>query len=491
MNKYRADIEGLRAIAVLVVVFFHYQVPCFKGGFVGVDIFFVISGYLISSIIMKDLTNNTFSFVAFYERRIRRIFPALFAMLFVSTIVALILYDYGTLREFGKTLIATVVFASNFYFYKHAGYFTTFQEQSVLLHTWSLAVEEQFYLVFPIVIYFLHKHQASRIKYYIVTGFLLSLGLCIIEDGHTRFAFYLLPTRAWEFLIGTLLALRLFSLSVNPKINLLLSIAGFGLIIGAVLCFSSTQIYPSYNALFPVLGVSLVIYSGEYYPQTLVNNFLGLSFFRFFSKISYSLYLWHWGLYVFYQYVSFSSLNGLDIVLLLVASFLLSFLSWRFVEQPFRHVQNKQVINNKYVFKLSFLVVCLLLSGGFTIYKTNGLPLRYSENNLIIDTQKDSITTSLVKWEDFDRSHPNSQYAPPILGNKSKIPNSILWGDSHARCLASGLFFNVKHASFYIATQSSVIALQNINTFGSGGSSYSISENSKKVLRFIRNRAFS
>jgi peptidoglycan/LPS O-acetylase OafA/YrhL len=164
MSNYRPDIDGLRAIAVLVVVFFHYKVAYFTGGFIGVDVFFVISGYLISSIIFKDLANNTFSFLAFYERRIRRIFPALFVMLCISTIIALILYDYQTLLIFGKSLISTVVFASNFYFRKNVGYFAISPQQITLLHTWSLAIEEQFYLIFPIVIYFLNKYQASKIK---------------------------------------------------------------------------------------------------------------------------------------------------------------------------------------------------------------------------------------------------------------------------------------------------------------------------------------
>jgi peptidoglycan/LPS O-acetylase OafA/YrhL len=232
MNNYRPDIDGLRAIAVLVVVFFHYKVAYFTGGFVGVDVFFVISGYLISSIIFKDLENNTFSFLAFYERRFRRIFPALFVMLCISTIIALIIYDYQTLVEFGKSLVSTVVFASNFNFHRNVGYFAISPQQITLLHTWSLAIEEQFYLIFPFVIYFLNKYQASKINYYIFTGFVLSLGLCIFlsEQQHLQFAFYMLPTRAWEFLLGTLLALRFFPSLYNKKIYHFFSILGFGLI---------------------------------------------------------------------------------------------------------------------------------------------------------------------------------------------------------------------------------------------------------------------
>ena len=341
MNNYRPDIDGLRAIAVLVVVFFHYNVPYFTGGFVGVDVFFVISGYLISSIIFKDLANNTFSFCAFYERRIRRIFPALFVMLFISTITAFILYDYQALVEFGKSLVSTVVFASNFYFRKNVGYFAISPQQITLLHTWSLAIEEQFYLIFPIVIYFLNKYKASKINFYIVTGFVLSLGLCVFlsEQKHIQFAFYMLPTRAWEFLLGTLLALRFFPSLYNKKIYHFFSILGFGLIVLAVFMFSSTTEYPSYYALLPVFGTALLIYSGENHHQAFLNKILGFPFLVFTGKISYSWYLWHWVLYVFYRYVSLGVFNSLDIFILIISSFFLSFLSWRFIEQPFRYLQ--------------------------------------------------------------------------------------------------------------------------------------------------------
>lgn len=484
MNNYRLDIDGLRAIAVLAVIFFHYEVPYFTGGFVGVDIFFVISGYLISSIIFKDLANNTFSFVAFYARRIRRIFPALFSILFVSIIIALILYDYETLLIFGKSLVATVFFASNFYFRSNVGYFATSPQQITLLHTWSLAIEEQFYLIFPIVIYFLYKYQASKIKYYIITGFLLSLGLCIIlSENHPQFAFYMLPTRAWEFLLGTLLTLSFFPSLSNTKIYHLLSIIGYGLILIALFMLSSTTIYPSYYALLPVFGTALLIYSGENYHQAVLNKILRLPFLVFIGKISYSLYLWHWVLYVFYRYMLFSDFNGVDIFTLLISSFFFSFLSWRFIEQPFRYLQKN--INYKSVFKVAFVISSLFLIIGLAIYKTNGFPSRFPENKTLMEAQKDSLWDNMVKREELIIAHPDTAIPYAILGEKSKIPHLAIWGDSHARALVGGLddIAKTNNSSFFMMAISGNIALQYI--YRTTDKDPLIHHISKRALEFI------
>ncbi len=485
MTNYRPDIDGLRAIAVLVVVFFHYKIAYFTGGFIGVDVFLVISGYLISSIIFKDLENNTFSFWAFYERRIRRIFPALFVMLFISTITALILYDYQTLVEFGKSLVSTVIFASNFYFHRNVGYFAIPPQQITLLHTWSLAIEEQFYLLFPIVIYFLNKYQKSKINYYIFTGFVLSLGLCIFlsEQQHFRFAFYMLPTRAWEFLLGTLLALRFFPSLYNKNIYNFFSILGFGLIVLAVFMFSSTTIYPSHYTLIPVFGTALLIYSGENYHQAFINKILGFSFLVFTGKISYSLYLWHWVLYVFYRYVSLGVSNSLDIFILIISSFFLSFLSWRFIEQPFRYSQKN--ISYKVAYKVAFVVSSLFLIVGLAINKMNGFPSRFPENKILMEAQKDSLRDYLTKQQEVISSHPDTAITYAILGKKSKIPQLAIWGDSHAKALVGGLddIAKTNNSSFFAITVGGRIALQNIyRTTDTDTLIYYIS---KRALEFI------
>jgi peptidoglycan/LPS O-acetylase OafA/YrhL len=485
MNNYRPDIDGLRAIAVLVVVFFHYNVPYFTGGFVGVDVFFVISGYLISSIIFKDLANNTFSFLAFYERRIRRIFPALFVMLCISTMTAFILYDYETLLTFGQSLFTTVFFGSNFYFSKNAGYFAISPQQITLLHTWSLSLEEQFYLVFPIFVYFICKYQASKINYYIVTGFALSLSLCLIlsEQKYLRFAFYMLPTRAWEFLFGTLLALRFFPSLSNKKIFHLFSIIGFGLILIAVFMLSSTTTYPSYYTLLPVLGTAFIIYSGKNFHQAVINKILGFPLFVFIGKISYSLYLWHWVLFVFYRYVFYGVFNSVDIFILLISSFFLSFLSWRFIEQPFRHLQKN--ISYKSVFKVAFVVSSLFLILGLTIYKMNGFPSRFPENKILMEAQKDSLQDFISKRDRVILAQLDTESAYPILGKKSVIPQIAVWGDSHARALVGGLdnIAKTKNSSFFMMSISSRIALQYICT--TNHTDTLTPYISKKILEFI------
>jgi hypothetical protein len=247
----------------------------------------------------------------------------------------------------------------------------------------------------------------------------------------------MLPTRAWEFLLGTLLALRFFPSLHNTRIFHLFSIVGFGLILIAVFMFSSTTKYPSYYALLPVFGTALLIYSGENYPQAFTNKILGFPLLVFIGKISYSLYLWHWVLYVFYKYVSLGIFNSLDVFILLISSFFLSFLSWRFIEQPFRYSQKN--ISYKLAFKVAFVVSSLFLIVGLTIYKTNGFPSRFPENKILMEAQKDSLWDFISKQEAVIMAHPDTAITYAILGKKSKMPQLAIWGDSHAAALVGGL----------------------------------------------------
>ena len=261
--QYRPDIDGLRALAVMVVILFHADIPGFSGGFVGVDIFFVISGFLITSIILKEINADNFSISRFYERRVRRIFPALFFVLAFTLIASYIIFYYKDFEAFGESLIATTLFASNILFWSQSGYFDTVATTKPLLHTWSLAVEEQFYIFFPLLLVAINRVSKSR--YF---GWLLCISLCSFFASiygiynHPVATFYLVPTRAWELLFGSLFAIGVIpELQSNFHRNIL-SILGLGFIAFSVFVYTELTLFPGVAALAPVMGAGMIIYSG-------------------------------------------------------------------------------------------------------------------------------------------------------------------------------------------------------------------------------------
>jgi len=262
--SYRPDVDGLRALAVLAVVLFHYRVPGFSGGFVGVDIFFVISGYLITGLIVKETAENRFSLRRFYERRVRRIFPALFAMLAVATVAAALLFFPTSFERFGKSLLATAVFGSNFEFWREAGYFDVSADQKPLLHLWSIAVEEQFYLIFPALILLIGMRSKLKLIMAVATVFAASLAFSIWCIYHAHMAgYYLLPSRMWELMLGALLAIGRLHVPEKWKLHELAAAAGLVLIAYGAFRYSHATPFPGVAALAPCLGAALVIAAGE------------------------------------------------------------------------------------------------------------------------------------------------------------------------------------------------------------------------------------
>lgn len=332
--KYRADIDGLRALAVLPIVLFHARVPGLPGGYVGVDIFFVISGYLITKIIFSEIQERKFSVIEFYDRRIRRIFPAFFAMMiFVSVVSYFVLVPYD-LRMLGKSILGAMFFASNIVFYSEAGYFSSSSDLKPLLHTWSLGVEEQFYVFFPILICLSMKVGRVASKALLWAVFVASFIACLVLTAKLpAFAFFMLPTRAWELLAGGLLAVGAIPIVSNAKISNAVAVVGLMLIASAVVFFSARTPFPGVAATLPVLGAGMLIYSG---PKTFVAQVLGAWPFRFVGKISYSFYLWHWPVIVFYEYWALHEMSGWASVGAIVVSLAMAYLSWRFIETPFR-----------------------------------------------------------------------------------------------------------------------------------------------------------
>jgi peptidoglycan/LPS O-acetylase OafA/YrhL len=338
---YREDIDWLRAIAVLAVVAFHFEVPGIWGGYVGVDIFFVISGYLITEIITSEIASGSFSFAAFYERRARRLLPALYVMVALTTLPSFVYLLTSERAEFFRSIGAVVTFTSNFFFWLQSGYFDHAAVEKPLLHTWSLSVEEQFYLAFPLLLWALSRVSKGRtaLAAALAALMLISLGanVWLMDTGRSASAFYMSPARAWEFLIGSLIALPI--LPALPNLPARALARGGAIILFAVaLCgLRKESPFPGLNALLPCLGAALFIWSGIGVTTVARHRYSPLQVLTFFGKISYSLYLWHWPIFTFGRFSKVSlTLDGFDKAVLLAATVVISFLSWRYIEQPFR-----------------------------------------------------------------------------------------------------------------------------------------------------------
>jgi len=361
--NYRREIDGLRALAVLPVILFHAGFEPFSGGFVGVDVFFVISGYLITTIILAELEQGKFSIVNFYERRARRILPALFLVMLVCIPFAWVLLSPAELSSFSKSLIAVPLFVSNFFFWSDGEYFETAAELKPLLHTWSLAVEEQYYVLFPLFLMLFWRLGKRWIL--VILGLVFVASLALAQWGayaKPAAAFYLLPTRGWELLIGAFAA---FYLSKSNCKEFGKAAGEFGgwlglaLILYAVFAYSKVTPFPGIYALVPTLGTFLVILFAT--QQTTVGKFVGNKVFVGVGLISYSAYLWHQLVLAYARHWLFD-LSLLVTSLLLVLIFLLSVLSWNYVETPFR---SKNQFGRNYVFVASFVGALFFIFVGY------------------------------------------------------------------------------------------------------------------------------
>ena len=336
--RYRPEIDGLRALAVLPVIFFHAGLPWLSGGFVGVDIFFVISGYLITTIILADLSAGTFSFKNFYERRARRILPALVLVMAICIPLAWMLLAPLDMRSFAQSLVATSLFASNILFFKTSGYFESAAEMKPLLHTWSLAVEEQYYLLFPALLYAGWRLSRQHLPALLALLMLASLALAQWAfDRSPLGVFYLLPTRVWELLIGACLAYDLASRHADDSHGRLAgpwSALGLIMILGAVIAFDRNTPAPGLWTLMPTLGAALII--AHAHADTWVGRWLGSRALVGIGLISYSAYLWHQPLLAFVRYASVQPPEPWMLASVGALSLVVAYGSWRWVERPFR-----------------------------------------------------------------------------------------------------------------------------------------------------------
>ena len=443
--QYRPEIDGLRAIAVGAVILYHAQITIFgyqpfKGGFLGVDIFFVISGYLITSIILKELvTTGSFSFKHFYERRIRRILPALLFVMLVSLPFAWMYLLPSSFIDFSKSILYSLGFSSNFYFhYSGQQYGAESGLLKPFLHTWSLSVEEQYYILFPIVLLITFKYFRKYLVHILILGFVVSLGLADwTSRNYSSASFYFLHTRMWELLAGSLLAY--FEItnghrSKNKILNLILPTIGLILIGHSILFFNDKIFHPSFYTLSPIIGVCLIIWFSN--KDELITKILSTKLFVGIGLISYSLYLWHYPFFAIGREVYLFDEGIFEKLILGILIIVLSIFSYFFIEKQFR--------NRDYNFKKIFLYILfsvltlVIFNISAVLFKgyENRFDYKFSKNLKLIEEKSQIIIKNLTGKEIYNENI--------IFKSNSSDLNIFLLGDSHAETLSYEIWKNFK-----------------------------------------------
>lgn len=430
---YRPDIDGLRALAVLPVVLYHLGIPAFSGGYVGVDVFFVISGYLITGIIWREVVQGNFSIVGFYERRARRILPALFVVIGFSTAFGLFIFTPEELVNFAKSLLGSIFFVQNFVLGAESGYFDAASETKPLLHIWSLAVEEQFYIFFPLALMLVGKRVGRvRVLWFLLAAIAASLAMSIyFMSSRPTLNFYMLPLRAWELLVGSFLAIGLASGKVQfPRFKHVLSLLGLAAILLPVFMYSSNTSFPGYTAVPPVLGAAAIIWAG---PQSVVGRCLSIREVVFVGLISYSLYLWHWPLFAFHALLYPENMPALHAVALFSLSVGLAVISWRYVETPFR-TNKVSVLNRKAIFAGSAFATACFAVFAVLVFLGKGWEWRASPEVIALANvaNEKRISDSQCKPEIYLFTLRGRERGFCTLGKQTVgKPDVLVWGDSH------------------------------------------------------------
>lgn len=427
-NKIRWEIQGLRALAVLAVVIFHISPEHLPGGYIGVDIFFVISGYLIMGHIWKELKNDTFSFVGFYSRRVKRLFPALLFMIVISWMFAWQLLLPGEFAAFCKSIISSLLYVSNFWFYSKSGYFDSELHNSLLLHTWSLSVEEQFYIFTPILLYFLYRKNIPVVA----TLLVISLVSLVFSEALLHFdeslSFYASPTRFWQFMVGGLLSIHFTQNRLNRggrEVVCLICLLG----LAYYMFFVSGADFPGLKAVLPTLATAAIIYACQ--PQDISYRVLVNPVAKFFGNISYSLYLWHWPVIII---IHLSISPQMDLKLKLVAlglSVVLGYLSYVFIENRFRQTKSRD-------FGLGPLWSSVALSCAFVAFALFIPKAKYTQYSSVEIEQEKYLSYPATEYRDgqcFLSSKSNNfnyyDQKQCITATDEKF-NILLIGDSHA-----------------------------------------------------------
>ncbi len=429
---YRPEVDGLRTVAVLPVILFHGGFPLFSGGFVGVDVFFVISGYLITCIILADLRSERFTIAGFYERRARRILPALFFVMLACLPLAWVWMMPAQLIGLGQSLMAVSVFVSNIFFWRTSGYFEPAAEEKPLLHTWSLSVEEQFYVFFPLLVALLWKRADRRLAWIV-------LGLAVISfsmsewawrHGKSLSSFFLIPTRAWELLLGALVALTAtpaFARSIGATAREIGSASGLLLILVSIFAYGPQTPFPSVYALLPTVGAALVLTFGQ--TGTLSARLLSQPAMVGIGLISYSAYLWHQPLFAFARVYGVEGSSQAVFAALTLGALLLAYVTWRFVESPFR---NRQRFTRRAIVWASLGGTLFFFGVGATLHLCGGFEERIPEHlRFWIPYSDNSRSGAYVKRRFVDLQGSFGHDARPKL---------LVIGDSFAQDFTNSAF---------------------------------------------------
>lgn len=440
---YRPEIDGLRAIAVLAVIFYHAGFDWIPGGFAGVDVFFVISGYLITQLIFRQKTDEQFSILEFYERRMRRLLPALFVVFAACLIPATIFMLPAELKDFGGSMASSAAFAGNIYFWlsNTNGYFSATADELPLLHLWSLGVEEQFYFFYPLILIFLMSFARYYLMWTVAAGFLASFFLYVVAIQYAPSAsFFLLPTRGWELLAGALVALsesRRAETFHKPAIHFdimshLMSIAGLIMIATPFFLFDSDAHYSSFTIIPIIFGTALFIRfaSGSKGVGQLLAGRAPVAI----GLISYSAYLVHQPVFAFAKAVSLNSLTLWDRVFLLIASLVVSAAIWRFIEQPFR---DRTFLTRKVVFGLSGTLTGLFLTIGGALWIANGWPDRLTKESQEL-AELGAVNAKEMEQCFFPAGADKPLGKGCVLNEEGPITTAVV-GDSHALAIAPAI----------------------------------------------------
>lgn len=435
--EYRPDVDGLRAVAVLSVVFFHAGFSSAAGGFVGVDVFFVISGFLIARLIRRDIEAGHFSLVAFYERRARRILPALFSVAAATLMASWVFMLPDQFVEFAQSLLSTLFFVSNVWFWFGVNdYFGAAAELSPLLHTWSLSIEEQFYIGFPILMIVL-AGATWRLKFLLLFVLTLCSAILCAVTVHwfPAATFFLLPTRAWEIGIGVLLGFYTSHHQPTRWFRDVIGILGLAAILAPVMLFDSRTPFPGTAALAPTLGTAALIWLGTV-GGSIANRFLAFKPLVFVGLISYSLYLWHWPVLSFLRirYAQIELPAELSVAAI-IASFFMAVASWRWIEQPFRQISSPGLPTVR-VFLQAAAAAAILAAGSIGVWAAGGVPARLlPEIHSIVDAAaEDSLAIKCrgrLPEDGLCRIGEERRKDAPV--------DFLLWGDSHASAMISGV----------------------------------------------------
>jgi len=469
MTGYRADIDGLRAIAVMLVLVFHFDLFSLgKAGFIGVDVFFVISGFLITSIIKKQLDTNTFSLKSFYVKRVRRLAPSLVAVLLLTLLLGSFILLPTEFQELTTQVFFSQLYIANIYFWKNVNYFGLQADGIFLLHTWSLAVEEQFYLLYPLGLFFVYRYFKVLFWPVIILSLLISFLLNIaFVESKPEATFYLLPMRAWELLLGGMIPLFNSKVCRSKSVDQILGVLGFFCIFLSVFLYQKNTVFPGYFALLPTLGAAFCIIAGSNH-KTVTSALLSFSPAVFIGRISYSLYLVHWPIIVFAIIYLGDDYTIFWRWITFFLSIVFAVVIYYFIENPIRH---KKFLGSDKVFVASYgLIICASVGLYVLSNKTGGFPERFSSEVVALADKVNDKTPSISECE-YSKDNRLSGENYCRVGSEDVNPSWFFYGDSHAWAAYKVFdeWLKSRNESAYFAFRNSCPPIKNIYLLGRKG----------------------